>query len=149
MLPTTLVLVLSGIVAVKSQSLADANCDVYECTKCYNLLVWNMLNSSENQYNLSRAFFPPDLANPVFVIVYYDFKEENGIIDDSKQQIWFWSTSTYYHFQPLSVLLYTSLFFTDLSYRVRYLNITLDIKCSGSEDDYRDMIQLLTQRVRR
>ncbi len=154
MLPTTLVLslfVLIGIVAVKSQSLANATCDddEYDCTKCYNLLVWNVLKSSKNRYNLLRTFFPPDTSNPVSVIVYYNFKGENGIIDDSKQQLWFWSTSTYYHFQPLSVLQYTSLFFTDIS---RYLYITLDIKCSGNEKeagDYRDMMQLLTQRVRK
>ncbi len=118
MLPTTLLcslLILIGIVAVKSQKLDDVNCDEYDCTKCYNLLVWNVLNSSENPYNLARAFFPPDTSNPVSVIVYYDFKDENGIIDNSKQQLWFWSTSTYYHFQPLSVLQYTSLFFTDIS----------------------------------
>ncbi len=157
MLPTTLVFslfVLSGIIAVKSQRLANATCDddEYECTKCYNLLVWNVLKSSKNRYNLLRAFFTPDTSNPVSVIVYYDFKDENGIIDDSKQQLWFWSTSTYYHFQPLSVLQYTSLFFTDISNRIGYLNITLDIGCSGSVEnakDYRDMMQLLTQRVRK
>ncbi len=154
---TTLVfslLVLSGIVAVKSQSLANATCDddEYNCTKCYNLLVWNVLKSSKNRYNLTRAFFPPNTSNPVSVIVYYDFKDENEDIEDSKQQLWFWSTSTYYHFQPLSVLQYTSLFFTDLSNRIGYLNITLDIKCSGNEKeagDYRNMMQLLTQRVRK
>ncbi len=52
---TTLVLsllVLIGIVAVKSQSLANATCDddEYNCTKCYNLLVWNVLKSSKNRY---------------------------------------------------------------------------------------------------
>ncbi len=154
---TTLVLsllVLSGIVAVKSQRLANATCDddEYECTKCYNLLVWNVLKSSKNRYDLSRAFFPPDTAPPVSVIVYYNFKDENGDIDDSKQQLWFWSTSTYYHFQPLSVLQYTSLFFTDISNRIRHLYITLDIECSGNEKDdgdYRNMMQLLTQRVRK
>ncbi len=157
MLPTTLVfslLVLIGIVAVKSQRLANPTCDddEYNCTKCYNLLVWNVLKSSKNRYSLSRTFFPPDTSNPVSVIVYYDFKDENGNIDDSKQQLWFWSTSTYYHFQPLSVLQYTSLFFTDISNRIRYLNIILDIECSGNEKeagDYRNMMQLLTQRVRK
>ncbi len=154
---TTLVLsllVLIGIVAVKSQRLANATCDddEYDCTKCYNLLVWNVLKSSKNRYDLSRTFLPPDTAPPVSVIVYYNFKDENGDIDDSKQQLWFWSTSTYYHFQPPSVLQYTSLFFTDISNRIRYLYITLDIECSGNEKeagDYRNMMQLLTQRVRK
>ncbi len=97
---TTLVfslLALSGIVAVKSQKLDPVNCDVHECTKCYNLLVWNVLNSSQNQY--TRALFPPDTSNPVSVIVHYNFKDENGDINNS--QLWSWSTSTYYHFHLL------------------------------------------------
>ena len=120
------------------------NATTYLCGTC-----WNLLRISTTYQEPS--FLQTQLANPVSVIVYYDSKDENGDIDDSKQQLWFWSTSTYYHFQPLSVLQYTSLFFTDISNRIRYLNITLDIGCSGSEenaDDYRDMMQLLTQRVR-
>lgn len=127
---------------------ADVNitCEVEECRKCYKLLVENLLKSDGNHYNITRIFFPPSKAPPVSVIVYYDFKDENGVINPSKQQLWFWTTSTYYHFQPLTVLQYQSLFFTDPEFRQHdRLYLTLDDECANTTDDY---MQLLTQRVR-
>lgn len=138
-------MVLTGIIyVIHSQELSNATCEVYDCTRCYNLLVHSVLKSDVNQYNLQRTFFPPDSASPVSVIVYYNFRNETGDIDESKRKVWFWTSSTFYHIEPISVLQYLSLYFTDPSPRVSYLNITLDLQCENASDDY---MQLLTQRV--
>ena len=89
------------------------------CADCYNHLAHNTLKSDENQYNLTRAFFPPDAesvdGSPVSVIVYYTYEDDSGFIDPSLQKIWFWTASAFYHFQPLGVLQFTSLFFADVN----------------------------------
>ena len=125
------------------------NCTTNNSTcDCYNYLVYNVLKSDENQYNLTRAFFPPEDQNPVSVVVYYDFRNETGDIDPSLQQVWFWTTSTFYLFQPQEILQYTSLFFTDPSSLTRSLNLTLDMKCADAIANNEDYARLLTQRVR-
>ena len=126
------------------QMLDNVTCEIYDCKECYNLLVHNVLKSDINQYRMQRTFFPPDDATPVSVIVYYDYRNETGDIDESKQKVWFWTSSTFYHFQPVGVLQYLSLFFTDPSIRVSFLNITLDSQCVGANKSF---MQLFTQRV--
>ena len=117
------------------------------CGDCYNYLVYNVLKSDVNQYNMTRAFFPPHVPNPVSVVVYYDFPNETGNIDPSLQQVWFWTTSTFYLFQPQEVLQYTSLFFTDPSYLWQKLHLTLDMECADVIANNENYTQLLTQRV--
>ena len=127
---------------VNGQMLDNASCEVYDCTKCYDLLVYNVLKSDVNRYNMQRAFFPAEKANPVYVIVYYNFEDD---ADNSKEKrIWFWTENIFYNFQPLPVLQFTSLFFADSFKRTSMLNITLDSDCKNASTDY---MQLLTQRV--
>ena len=131
--------------AAHCQKLDQPMCKVNDCTKCYNLLVYNVLKSDVNQYNMQRIFFPPDDTTPVSVIVYYNFKKNGSRdTDESKQKVWYWTASTFYHFQPIGVLQFLSLFFTDPSLRVSYLNITVDSSCENASEDY---MRLLTQRV--
>ena len=130
---------------VHCQKLDDVICEVNDCSECYNYLVYDMLKNGTNQYNLQRVFYPPDDATPVSVIVYYDYGNETGYyINSTKRKVWFWTSSSFYHIQPVGVLQFLSLFFTDPSLRVSYLNITLDSECESASDDY---MQLLTQRV--
>ena len=119
------------------------------CGDCYNYLVYNVLKSDENQYNITRAFFPPDAVSvdgpPVSVIVHYTYEDDSGFVDPSLQKVWFWTASTFYHFQPLGVLQFTSLFFADPSHRIQRLYLTLHADCANVSEDY---MRLLTQRVK-
>lgn len=118
-------------------------CEVNNCTECYDLLVYNVLKLDINRYNMQRIFFPPGKANPLYVIVYYRYTgEENEMNNES---IWFWTEYTFYNYQPIPVLQFTSLFFTDPNFRVSELDITLDGECRNASIEY---MQLLTQRVR-
>ena len=116
---------------------SDTNAD---CMACFNSLVYHTLSSGDNQYRMQRAFFPPDISSPVFVIVYYYYE---GL--DEEPQTWFWSESTFYAlFNPLAVHQFTSLLFGDPEFRTSRLNLTLSEDCYGADAD---MMHLLTQRV--
>ena len=59
-------LVLSAAIAITfCQRLDNASCEVYDCTKCYNLLVYNVLKSDRNLYNMH--FLSTSKANPVLL----------------------------------------------------------------------------------
>ncbi len=142
-----IVLLLSLDISSNAQPLSMVFTELCEsntsCTSCFNLLVYETVRSSENQYNLQRAFFPPNKEHPIYVIVKYHFKNENGEVIDTKNT-WFWSRSSYYLYQPPAVLQFTSLFFAEPSSRTRRLELTLPLSCMNASIDF---MQLLTQRV--
>ncbi len=114
------------------------------CSECFNLLVFEVSRTSEHQYNLTQAFFPPTTSTPVYITVIYYYEDDSGhVVNDST---WFWSTSTYYLYEPPAVLQYTSLFFADPEFRSTNLSLTLPMSCLGSGNKE---MQLLTQRVSR
>ena len=120
------------------------------CSTCYNVLVNELFISDRNLYNLQRAFFPPDTANPVFVHVTYYFTRNmsgDGTTNyslPSPSMNWIWTESSFYLFQPIESLQFTSLLFTDPSQRER--SISLCLQPSGLGADL-NMLKLLTQRV--
>ncbi len=120
------------------------------CSKCYDMLVDEIIESDKNRFNLQRAFFPPDSSYPVFVTVTYYFTRNmsgNGSIDyslTSPKQTWFWTQSTLYLFQPVQSLLFTSLLFSDSDFREGNVSLYLQPDCMYADSD---MIKLLTQRV--
>ena len=120
------------------------------CSKCYDVLVNEIIASDKNRFNLQRAFFPPDTSNPVFVTVIYYFTRNmsgNGSTDyslTSPNQTWFWTQSTFYLFQPVQSLQYTSLLFSDSDFREGNVSLYLQPDCMNAD---LDMIKLLTQRV--
>ena len=114
-----------------------------DCSKCYAILVSKIVQHDGNMFNLTSVFFPPDDESPVFVIVYYHFFEDGS--NSNKSQVWYWSTSTFYLFQPLHVLLFTSLFFSDTRLQSSSLHLTLPTSCLNQNESSHMM--LLTQRV--
>ena len=120
-----------------------SNCEVDNCLECFNRLAYETLYPSQNQLNLQKAFFPPDEAPPVFVIITYNYKFPNGSIE-KREKTWFWSASTYYIYQPLAMLQFTSLFFADPEFRTKELALTLPMKCIGVDNSN---MQFLSQRV--
>lgn len=121
----------------------NKSCEVNTCLRCFNRLAYETIRRDDNQISLQRAFHPPNSAPPVFVIVTYNYSDLNGnIIKQSKT--WYWSASTYFIFQPLAMLQFTSLFFADPDFRTKRLTINLPMDCLGVGDG---TVQLLTQRV--
>lgn len=128
----------------------NVSCDSVKdtCTTCFNLLVSNTITPERNQYNLQKAFFPADTANPVYVTVHYVFMDGSNLVGE---KLWFWSESSYYAtFHPLQIYQYTSLFFGDFDIHRKDLNLTIQVdnvtmNCDKASDEF---MMLLTQRVR-
>ena len=110
------------------------------CSNDFFILERSLLDSTDNRFNLLKAFYPPRDARPVLVKVNYTFMDSL----DSTSQIWFWSESEYYLIQPLEIFQFTSLLFSNMPYRRRDVSILLSSDCSDSSDEH---LQLLTTRV--
>lgn len=120
--------------AVGSSQVAGA------CSNNFFVLEQSLLESTDNRFNLLKAFYPPREAHPVLVRVNYTF---DGTFNDTSQ-IWFWSESEFYLIQPLEIFQFTSLLFSNMPYRQSQLHIRLDSDCSQAPADY---LQMLTTRV--
>ncbi len=120
------------------------------CSKCYDVLVNEIISNDRNRFNLQNAFFPPDTENPVFVTVTYYFTRNisgDGSTNYSlttPNQTWYWTKSTFYLFQPIQSLQFTSLLFSDIPSREAEVSLYLQPDCENADIS---MTQLLTQRV--
>ena len=127
-------------------SCADANSselctpeEIEECN-CFSYLAEQIRLNDSNLYEIRSVFYSPNDSSPVFVVVTYQFDN-----DRTHDQVWFWTTSTFYLWQPLNVFQFTSLFFSDYTTsRHSTVNLKLPLKCMNANKDF---MQLLTQRV--
>ena len=125
-------------------------CDPGEdsCSQCYDFLVNEMIISNKNRFNLLKVFFPANNSNPVFVRVTYHFTRNpdgpTDYLEEGSTQEWFWTQSTFYLFQPIASLQFTSLLFSDTTLSSNQIDLYLQPSCENSSID---MMQLLTQRV--
>ena len=113
------------------------------CSECYQKLVQSLLSSSENIFQLSKAFFPPRDNSPEFVTVRYYF----GAIDSNEttSSVWFWSAYTSHFLHSPHTFQFLSLFFgTPEQFYTGTVNITLDEECVNVNED---TMEFLTQRV--
>jgi hypothetical protein len=124
-----------------------------DCSKCYTVLVEQVTKQDRNLFNVQNTFYPPDGQPPVFVTVLYIYEDYDGkskerIVGDEEDtnntEVWFWSKSVFYLFQPLHVFQFTSLLFSDTALQWATLNLTLPTKCANASDSHK---KLLTQRV--
>ena len=127
------------------------------CSECYSMLVSQVTKNDRNVFNLQNGFFPPEASSPLFLTVYYHFGNHSDVCNtteireslqgDTKNdvtKVWFWSTTTFYLFQPLHVFQFTSLYFSDFKPYASEVCIVLDPECYDANDAH---IRLLTQRV--
>ena len=117
----------------------DNNRSYNNCATCHQTFANALINTADNKYRLSRAFFPTRFAPPVEVEVTYH-SETPGL--ESKH--FFWLTGGFYVFQPVYILLYRSLFFSAPKYRRKEVNLTLPDSCFDTEYDF---FAYTTQRV--
>ena len=113
------------------------------CSQCYAALVKHVLTNDSNQFQIQNTFFPPDKASPAFVTIFYEYYEDDETSPNTTE-IWYWSTSTFYIYHPLTVFQFTSLLFSDISKLTSYLTLKLDLACNDASLAYK---RLLTQRV--
>ena len=102
------------------------------------LLERDLFQSGQNRYQLTKTFFPPRNAYPVFVTVNYTFEDSNTT------RLWYWSESEFFLIQPLEIFQFSSLFFSNLPHRQASLSLTLPRYCRDASDE---IMEVLTQRV--
>jgi len=112
----------------------------HTCNEDYRTLANALLKTSDNQYQLSIAFYPTNRAPPAFVKVIYRYDNTN--ITD---QEWLWSAGAFYFFQPLRIYQFTSLFFGNPEFRSSTVILTLPANCS---DVPAALMETLTQRLK-
>lgn len=105
------------------------------CDTCYQTFAHALVNTDNNQYELSKAFFPTESAASVHVGVTYT--------DGVNATTYYWIMGGFYAIQPVNIFLYRSLFFSPPTYRQSSVNVTLPSECLVN-DDY---LEYATQRV--
>ena len=129
------------------QTVADDSEDICEaeaksCSQCYAALVKHVLMNDMNQFNLQNTFFPPNKSSPAFVTITYEYYQDNEPLNET--EIWFWSTSDFYIYHPISVFQFSSLLFSDINKLSSELTLTLNQSCKSASIEFK---RLLTQRV--
>lgn len=121
------------------------------CKDCYSKLIYQITDHDENMFNLQKSFFPPDKFTPVFITVYYHYGNHSEVCsisaaeNNTAAKVWFWSSSIFYLIQPLHVLQFTSLFFSDTAkFYTSEVCFILDPDCYNASVEH---MRLLTQRV--
>ena len=123
------------------------------CRNNYEKLANTLINTSDNKYQLSLAFFPTERAPPTFVKVIYIYDDnitnETSIANETfniTNETWFWSEGAFYFFQPLQVYQFTSLLFgKPAEFRSGTVTLTLPAHCANVQVSF---METLTQRVR-
>ena len=114
------------------------------CKTCYQTLANALVDTEDNKYFLSRAFFPIDAAPPVQVEVTYVRSSDKVI-----QSTWYWLMGGFYLFQPLELFLYRSLFFSPPSLRREAITLILPDQCfdNAMTNNSKIFFRYITQRV--
>ena len=115
--------------------------DGKSCSEDFGQLEENLLSKSENRFELTRAFFPARIVQPVFVTVNYVFNSTPSTLNAT----WYWSEAEFYFIQPLEVFQFSSLFFSNRPHRQGTVTLQLDGECQNASDEF---MQILTERVR-
>ena len=135
--------ILLVVLCLQQETMADCNSDGESCNQCFPRLATLLINTSDNTYQLRKAFFPPRGIPPAFVKVTYQYISNISNTSHSNQT-WFWSSTAFYLIQPLQVFTFTSLLFGLPSWRKKDVVITLPEECENAPEMF---MELLTQMV--
>lgn len=135
----SLILFMLLVILASVSGTSGIACENDHCSKCYITLVTSLMNDSDNVFNLSRAFLPPNTTSPVFVRVNYHYP---GGANDT----WFWSKETSALIHPIEGFQYFSLFFGNSVFQTGNVDLTLPDECANAS---KEAMELLTQRVRK
>ena len=133
------VILLVVLTCLLHKAAADCSDQGQSCDQLFQKLANYLINTSDNKYNLRRAFFPLERASPVFMTVIYQYIDANtsNISNTSiPNQTWYWSDGAFYFFQPLGEFQFTSLFFGNPELRSGELNINLPAECASAPEEF-------------
>ena len=145
---------LSVILLTVSLPLVVCDCyntdDYTNCATCYQTFANALVNTGDNKYRLSRAFFPIENAASVQVKVTY-----SSTSNETDPVTYFWIMGGFYVIQPLEVFLYRSLFFSPPTYRKESVTVVLPNECFNGlaesngtvSKELQDFFEYATQRV--
>lgn len=153
---TVILFFVTAMMIMKSRNImADVDSDVpfgacqpgkESCSECYLALKQSLLKRDDNVQSLSRAFFPSNASNPVFVTVTYNFG--NNTNTNNSTEVWYWSYDSSYLFFEITTFQYLSLFFSKpAAFYSQKVSLTLDKECYTDNGSNSPLLKLLTQRV--
>ena len=125
------------------------------CATCYQTLSNALLDTEDNKYHLSKAFFPDNAVQPVEVRAVYvldtqcnttNYCDSEQDPNDTTTSTWYWVTGEFYVYQPLQIFAYRSLFFSPPSWRQECVVLCLPEQCL-SRMSQENFFKFLTQRV--
>ena len=119
------------------------------CATCFQTLANALINTGDNKYQLSNAFFPTTEALPAQVTVsYVSLSNDSSTAIEEK---WYWLNGGFYVYQPLEIFCYRSLLFSPLVWRKRSVILYLPANCFDTADNKTgtELLGLLTERVRK
>ena len=128
---------------------AENNKSYNNCATCFQTLANALINTGDNKYQLSNAFFPTTDVSPTQVTVTYVSlsNDSNNTIEEK----WYWLNGGFYVYQPLQIFFYRSLLFSPPAWRRRSVTLYLPVNCllTGKNNETRlKLFSFLTQRVR-
>ena len=116
------------------------------CASCYQTFANALVDTEDNKYHLSKAFFPTESAASVHVKVTY-----MSTSNTTDPVTYFWIMGGFYLIQPLDVFLYRSLFFSPPTYRKESVTVILPDQCfgdsNGTSGELGEFFEYATQRV--
>jgi len=117
-----------------------------DCSTNFTVLENALLETYDNIFQLTTTYFHPDVENPLYVDVYYNFS------GSSTQAHYKWSTASLYLIVAPPALGYLSLFFSYFDEtRMGTLTIQLPSQCKGlinvTASTRENFLFVLTQRV--
>ena len=155
MMHGVLVLVLTGLCfsfpAVAGDCYDDAsNNKSYEnCATCFQTLANALINTGDNKYNITNAFFPTDEVPPIEVAVtYIPFNDSNTENMSVKETKWYWLMGGFYVYQPLKIFFLRSLLFSPSAWRMGSVSVYLPYQCFTNDSQMDGFLEFLTQRVK-
>ena len=110
------------------------------CATCYQTFANALVNTADNKFRMSKAFFPIFRVKPVEVETTY------RSTSNETQKLWYWLMGGYYVFQPLELFIYRSLLFSPPTWRQETLTVYLPDECFSDNELF---FEFATQRVSR
>ena len=97
------------------------------CATCFQTLANALINTGDNKYQLSNAFFPTTEVSPAQVTVTY--VSLNNDSNTTIEEKWYWLNGGFYVYQPLRIFFYRSLLFSPPEWRKKSLILYLPGSC--------------------
>ena len=135
--------------ALATTSIATDSQNTYaNCSTNFTVLENALFETSDNIFQLTTTYFHPDVENPLYVDVHYNFSDSS-----TETQHYIWTTSALYFIVRPPALIYLSQFYSDI-HEKRQADLTLQLPADCAElandtsSEKENFLFVLTQRVR-